>query len=168
LRYVAELNRVYRALPALHAVDFSPDGFEWISTDDAESSVIAFLRKPGGGGAPVLAVCNLTPVPRTHYRLGVPASGWWREVVNSDAVDFGGSGWGNLGGASTDAIPIHGRAQSLSLTLPPLSTLLLEYCPHVNDTRDSADERGDPFTARQGDPQPRTDASSSAHGSAGG
>ncbi|MDB5877451.1 MAG: 1,4-alpha-glucan branching enzyme, partial [Variovorax sp.] len=128
-RFVRSLNHVYRAEPALYEVDFSPRGFEWISTDDAGASVIAFLRKPIDGGAPVLVVCNLTPQPHTHYLLGVPEAGVWREILNSDAADFGGAGWGNMGQVETTDAPSHGRAQSLALTLPPLSTLILRHTP---------------------------------------
>lgn len=128
-RFVRSLNHVYRAEPALYDVDFSPRGFEWISTDDANASVIAFLRKPLDGGAPVLVVCNLTPQPHTGYVLGVPEAGVWREILNSDAADFGGAGWGNMGQVETTDAPSHGRAQSLALTLPPLSTLILKHVP---------------------------------------
>lgn len=130
-RFVKQLNHVYRNEPALYELDFSPEGFEWVGADDADASVIAFLRKPLAGGAPVLVVCNLTPQPRTDYRVGVPSAGVWREVLNSDASDYGGAGWGNLGQVSTDPTSSHGRAQSLSLTLPPLSTLILKSDAHV-------------------------------------
>jgi 1,4-alpha-glucan branching enzyme len=133
-RFVRSLNEVYRAEPALYEIDFSPRGFEWISTDDAQSSVIAFVRKPLDGGEPVLVVCNLTPQPRTDYVLGVPSEGVWRELLNSDATDFGGAGWGNLGQASTTPTGSHGRPQSLTLTLPPLSTLILKHVPTLNKT----------------------------------
>lgn len=129
-RLVVQLNRVYRGTPALYQLDYSQDGFEWVAADDAQVSVYAFLRKPREGGAPVLVVCNMTPVPRTNYLLGVPAAGFWRELLNSDAKEFGGSGWGNLGGVEAAPVPAHGRAQSLCLTLPPLSTLMLECGAH--------------------------------------
>ena len=130
-RFVKQLNHVYRNEPALYELDFSPEGFEWIGADDADASVIAFLRKPLDGGVPVLVVCNLTPQPRTGYRVGVPSAGVWREVLNSDAADYGGAGWGNLGQVSTEPTPAHGRSQSLALTLPPLSTLILKSDAHV-------------------------------------
>ena len=130
-RFVAQLNRVYRGTPALYQLDFSPDGFEWVAADDAQVSVYAFVRKPREGSAPVLVVCNLTPVPRTNYLLGVPAAGFWRELLNSDAKEFDGAGWGNLGGVEAAPVSAHGRAQSLCLTLPPLSTLILECCAHA-------------------------------------
>ena len=126
---VAQLNRVYRASPALYQQDFSPGGFSWIEADATDTSVFAFLRWPRDGGAPMLAVSNMTPVPRSLYRLGVPLGGWWRECINSDATEFGGSGWGNMGGVLADHSASHGQAFSLRLTLPPLSTLILAHAP---------------------------------------
>jgi 1,4-alpha-glucan branching enzyme len=126
LRWVADLNRTLREEPALHELDFSAEGFEWIDCADAEASVIAFLRKPSRPRAPlVMAVCNFTPVPRTGYRLGVPHAGRWEEILNSDAPMYGGSGWGNFGGVDAQPRPSHGRPFSVDLTLPPLSVLLL-------------------------------------------
>jgi 1,4-alpha-glucan branching enzyme len=126
-RFVRELNRVYRANPALWQLDFSPEGFEWIAADDGEHSVFAFLRKPRDGGRPLLVVSNMTPVPRTNYLVGVNWPGHWKEVINSDAAEFGGAGWGNLGGVEASVARAHGRRYSLALTLPPLSTLILEH-----------------------------------------
>ncbi|NMN59626.1 1,4-alpha-glucan branching enzyme [Xanthobacter sp. SG618] len=123
---VRDLNRLYRDLPALHALDDRPEGFRWIVGDDRENSVLAFLRL-APDAAPVLAVINLTPVPRQGYRIGVPAAGRWREVLNSDAPLYGGSGMGNYGGVETREEPAHGEGQSLDLTLPPLSTLLFVH-----------------------------------------
>ncbi|MDH4426439.1 MAG: 1,4-alpha-glucan branching protein GlgB [Acidovorax sp.] len=126
-RLVQALNGVYRAHPALHAVDFSAEGFEWLEADDAAQSVIAFLRKPrsGSGDAPVLIVCNMTPLPRENYIVGVPTPGFWREILNTDACEFGGAGWGNLGGALSTPVRSRHHSQSLCLTLPPLSALYL-------------------------------------------
>ena len=126
-RLVQALNGVYRAHPALHAVDFSAEGFEWLEADDAAQSVIAFLRKPrsGSGDAPVLIVCNMTPLPRENYIVGVPTPGYWREILNTDAREFGGAGWGNLGGALSTPVRSRHHSQSLCLTLPPLSALYL-------------------------------------------
>ncbi|HEX3912935.1 MAG TPA: 1,4-alpha-glucan branching protein GlgB [Steroidobacteraceae bacterium] len=124
-RLVADLNRVYRQEPALHQVDFSPQGFEWIDGGNAEMSVIAFLRKSAGGGAPLLVVCNFTPMPRTNFLIGVPARGLWREIINTDARDYGGSGWGNLGAVESAPVSAHGRLESLNLTLPALSVIVL-------------------------------------------
>jgi 1,4-alpha-glucan branching enzyme len=124
-RWVADLNRLYRAEPALHEVDFDQAGFEWIDCRDAEESVIAFLRKRRGAAATVLVACNFTPTPRPNYVLGVPRAGYWREVLNSDATLYGGSGMGNLGGVESAPVAAHGRYHSVTLTLPPLSTVLL-------------------------------------------
>ena len=125
-RLVTDLNTLYRAEPALYALDFDAAGFEWVALDDAEASVIAFLRK-SESGPPLLVVCNLTPVPRHGYGLGVPHAGYWREVLNTDAADYGGSGMGNYGGVSTTDASAHGRPQSLRLSLPPLSTLIFRH-----------------------------------------
>ncbi len=127
--FIRELNRVYREHLALHQVDFSHEGFEWVIADDADASVVAFLRKPRDGGPMALVVCNLTPLPRERYKIGVPHSGHWREVLNSDATAYGGSGWGNLGGVDADGSAWHGRPHSLKLSLPPLSTLILIHEP---------------------------------------
>ncbi len=124
-RWVADLNAVYRARPALHEVDFAPAGFEWVDCHDSDASVLSFLRRPRVG-TPVLAVCNFTPVPRHNYTLGVPQGGWWRELLNSDARIYGGGGMGNLGGVESAPVPAHERPHSLSLTLPPLAMLLLQ------------------------------------------
>jgi len=126
-RLVADLNRLYCGEPALHELDFSPAGFEWVESHDAARSVIAFLRKPAGKGAPLLVVCNLTPVQRDGYRVGVPHAGRWRELLNSDAKVYAGSGAGNLGGVESTPVIAQGRANSLSLTLPALSTIVLRH-----------------------------------------
>ena len=129
MRFIADLNRVYRNEPALHQLDFTPDGFEWVS-DDSQSSVLVFLRRPATGGTLVLVACNLTPVPRTNVVVGVPHDGLWREVLNSDAKHYGGAGWGNLGGVRASPVPAHGRPHSVTLTLPPLSTIVLRHEAH--------------------------------------
>jgi 1,4-alpha-glucan branching enzyme len=125
-RLVADLNRVYREEAALHDLDFDPAGFEWIDANDSIQSCYTFLRK-GRGGEVVLAALNFTPVPRTDYRTGVPNGGFWREILNSDAKAYGGSGHGNMGGAQASPTPSHGHAQSLSLTLPPLGAVFLRW-----------------------------------------
>ena len=129
-RLIGDLNRVYRREPALHQVDFSPAGFEWVEVDNAEMSIIAFLRKSAGGGAPLLVVCNFTPMPRDNFLVGVPARGLWREVINTDARDYGGAGWGNLGAVESVPVGSNGRLESVKLTLPPLSTLVLRWEGH--------------------------------------
>ncbi|MHB2026790.1 MAG: 1,4-alpha-glucan branching protein GlgB [Elusimicrobiota bacterium] len=120
--WVADLNRLYAAEPALHDLDCDPAGFEWIDCSDAEQNVLSVLRKSRTGRL-ALAVFNFSPEPRRDYRVGVPHGGPWREVLNSDAPEYWGSGMGNLGGVSADAIGAHGRPCSVHLTLPPLSAL---------------------------------------------
>jgi 1,4-alpha-glucan branching enzyme len=124
-RLVADLNRAYRAEPALHRGDCEATGFHWIVGDDAANSVFAFLRTGGDDDPPVLAVCNFTPVPRSGYRLGAPRLGRWREILNTDASVYGGSDLGNLGAVTAQEVPSHGQPYSLELTLPPLATILL-------------------------------------------
>lgn len=127
LHFMQALNRLYRAEPALWQLDFEPAGFDWVDASDTKSSVISFLRKPrDASAAPLLVACNFTPVPRENYLLGVPVGGTWREVLNSDARDYGGAGWGNLGGVEASPVGAHGRSHSLSLVLPPLSTIVLK------------------------------------------
>jgi 1,4-alpha-glucan branching enzyme len=125
-RWVKDLNLTYREEPALYTQDFSPAGFEWVDCNDMEQSVISFLRR-GGHGETVLVLANFTPVPRHHYRVGVDREGFWRELLNSDAGDYGGSGLGNLGGREAAPIPCHGRPYSLDLTLPPLAALFFKW-----------------------------------------
>nr|WP_088156378.1 1,4-alpha-glucan branching protein GlgB [Achromobacter xylosoxidans] len=124
-RLVADLNGLYRGVPALHALDADPAGFAWTILDDRDNSVVAFIRSDGVHH--VLAVANFTPVARHDYRIGVPRAGRWAEKLNTDATHYGGSGQGNQGGASTGVSASHGQPQALSLTLPPLSTLFLLY-----------------------------------------
>jgi len=122
---VRDLNHLYRDTAALYKKDFSAEGFEWIDCSDNVQSVIAFLRRGSNPAELVVAVCNMTPVIRSGYRIGVPVAGRYRERINSDASVYGGSGVGNLGEVSSDPIAVHGRDHSLSLTLPPLATLIL-------------------------------------------
>ena len=124
-RWVRDLNALLRSEPALHEIDFDQAGFEWVGAGDAETSVLSFLRKPKRG-APLLAVCNFTPVVRGNYSVGVPQGGLWRELLNSDAGVYGGSGVGNLGAVKAAPIGAHGRGHSLTLTLPPLAVVLLK------------------------------------------
>lgn len=123
---VSDLNHLYRSHKALHDLDFSHEGFSWIDCHDAGQSVVSFMRK-SEEGACVLVVLNLTPVPRHHYRIGLPLSGQWREILNSDATCYGGSDLGNDLIASED-IPWMGQATSASFTLPPLAAIVLEPC----------------------------------------
>ena len=123
-QWVRDLNQVYRGLSALYTQDFSTEGFEWVDCNDAQSSTIAYLRK-GSNGEMALVVCNFTPVPRDNYQLGVPRGGRWRERLNSDAKEYGGSGIGNMGAIEASPLPAHGRYHSLNLRLPPLAVLVL-------------------------------------------
>jgi 1,4-alpha-glucan branching enzyme len=122
---VRDLNRAYRALPALHARDDEHGGFAWIEVNDSAQSVFSFVRYGRAAEPPVLVVCNLTPVVRHGYRLGVPQGGVWRELLNTDAACYGGSQVGNAGGVGSEPIPVQGHAHSLLLCLPPLAVLWL-------------------------------------------
>ena len=124
-RLVSDLNTAYRSEGALHEGDCLPSGFEWIDAGDADSSILAFLRLGTPADPPIAVVCNFTPVVRHNHRIGVPAAGFWRELLNTDATDYGGSGQGNLGGCETVPVPLHGRPHSLTLTLPPLGAVFL-------------------------------------------
>ncbi|MGF7160714.1 1,4-alpha-glucan branching enzyme [Rhodoligotrophos appendicifer] len=125
-KLVRDLNGAYRSLPALHAKDCDPSGFQWVDASDSENSVICYLRFGNDGDKPVLVVSNFTPIVRHDYRIGVPQGGLWHERVNTDAADYGGSGVGNGGAVRADEASWHGRSHSLCLTLPPLATLVLE------------------------------------------
>ncbi len=122
-RFVTDLNRLYRALPALHERDADPFGFEWVQHDEAETSIISFLRRSSVGV--VLVVCNFTPVPRHNVHVGVPEAGRWAELLNSDAHEYGGSGQGNFGVVEAQPVPSHGRPRLVTLTVPPLGCLYL-------------------------------------------
>jgi len=123
---VRDLNGVYRSLPALHQRDCRADGFEWLEANAAEDSVLAFLRRGEDGTPPVVVVCNFTPAPREGYRIGLPEPGRWMERLNSDSTHYGGSGMGNLGAVESEPVAWHDRPHSVELTLPPLSTVVLE------------------------------------------
>ncbi|MCF8107050.1 MAG: 1,4-alpha-glucan branching protein GlgB [Desulfohalobiaceae bacterium] len=125
-RWLKEMNLLYRHEPALYEADFSTDGFQWIDFSDQDQSVISYLRK-GSSSSDIFAVAlNYTPVPRSNYRLGMPAPGKWKEVLNSDGVEYGGSGQGNLGGVRTSPVPMHGFYQSVVVTLPPLGCVIFK------------------------------------------
>ena len=132
-RLVGDLNRLYRDYPALHETDCEPGGFEWAVVNDSANSVLAYFRRSGEEN--LLVVHNLTPVPRDTYRIGVPGSGEWVEILNTDAVVYGGSGQGNLGGVDTGPLPVphHGRPESIDVRLPPLATLVLKQFPRRPD-----------------------------------
>ena len=119
-QWLKHLHILYRGEPALHELDVEPGGFEWVDCTDWEKSIISFLRIGKTAGDYLLVVCNFTPVTRYDYRVGVPTGGYWKEVLNSDADEYGGSGQGNFGGVDATPLPYHGRYHSLPLTLPPL------------------------------------------------
>jgi 1,4-alpha-glucan branching enzyme len=121
-----DLNHLYRELPALHQRDCEPEGFEWLELHDSEQSALAFLRRGREPHQVAIVACNFTPVPRYNYRLGVPHGGHYRERLNSDAEMYGGSNIGNGGGLWAEPVPSHGRPFSLSMTLPPLATVIFE------------------------------------------
>ncbi len=124
-RWVRDVNAFYRSTPALYRHDFSPEGFQWLDCNDADSSTLAWLRKGDSAQDVVLIVCNFTPVPRENFRVGVPLGGQWHERLNSDARDYGGSGAGNFGKVEAAPLPSHGQNHSLTLRLPPLAILYL-------------------------------------------
>jgi 1,4-alpha-glucan branching enzyme len=126
-RLVTDLNMIYRTEPALHELDFAQDGFEWIDIGDWGGSVISFIRKNKTRDQMMLVVCNCTPVPRYGYKVGVPKAGLWKEILNSDGYEYGGSGLGNFGGIEAENVPMHGRKYSLRLILPPLATIYLKH-----------------------------------------
>ncbi|HYC00959.1 MAG TPA: 1,4-alpha-glucan branching protein GlgB [Candidatus Limnocylindrales bacterium] len=126
-RLVADLNALYTSIPSLHERDFDPAGFEWIDCADAAGSTLSLLRWDALHSTPVMAVFNFTPVPRHDYRIGAPKAGHWRERLNTDSALYGGGDLGNMGGASTDEMPMHGRPCSLRLVLPPLAAIVLRY-----------------------------------------
>ncbi|MFA5138992.1 MAG: 1,4-alpha-glucan branching protein GlgB [Elusimicrobiota bacterium] len=126
MRLICDLNRLYRGETALHALDFDPAGYEWIDANDSDSSVLTFMRKGKDPSDMVLVVMNFTPVVRKSYRVGVPRGGRWRELLNTDAREYGGSGVGNSGGRQAEPRPWHKRDWSLDLTLPPLGVLYLK------------------------------------------
>ena len=127
-RWVEDLNRFYRSQPALYQMDFTPSGFEWVDCNDIEQSVVSFIRKGRDNKDVVLVAANFTPVPRLNYGVGVPRLGFWRELLNSDAREYGGSGHGNLGGVEAVRIPLQGRPYSMTITLPPLAAVFFG-CP---------------------------------------
>jgi 1,4-alpha-glucan branching enzyme len=124
---VRDLNGLYRENPALHVHDSEPAGFEWIDGNDSDNSVYAYVRNGGPGDAPMVIVCNFTPVVRTAHRIGIPRPGRWVERLNTDAAFYGGSNVGNAGNVVTEPEKWHGRPQSLLLTLPPLATIILQH-----------------------------------------
>jgi 1,4-alpha-glucan branching enzyme len=123
---VADLNRTYRTEKALHELDCDPAGFDWIDGSDSQQSMLSFMRKSAGGSEIIVAVFNFTPMPRENYRVGVPRGGYWKEILNSDSKQYGGAGFGNLGGVRAERVACHGRPYSVNLTVPPMGALFLK------------------------------------------
>jgi len=123
---VRDLNGLYRELPALHQRDCEATGFQWIESQAPDQSILAYARWGNNGAAPVVVVCNFTPVLHRDYRVGLPRAGQWIERLNSDAEIYGGSNQGNLGKIASQAVPSHGQPQSMAITVPPLATVVFE------------------------------------------
>jgi 1,4-alpha-glucan branching enzyme len=124
--YVRALNRLYTASPALYELDFDYAGFDWIDFSDADDSIVSFVRRARNQDDLYVCVFNFTPVPRECYRIGVPAPGYYREILNSDSGLYGGSNMGNMGGVASEAWPCHGRDHSIAIILPPLSCVVFK------------------------------------------
>ncbi len=122
---VRELNRLYRAEPALWEIDSDPSGFWWLEPNDADSNIIAFVRASRKAERLVVFAANLSPVPRGGYRLGLPRACRWRQALNTDSSAFGGSDWGNFGVLKPEPIPWHGQPVSAEIELPPLAAIWL-------------------------------------------
>jgi len=135
-KWVCDLNHFYKSEPSLYEQDFDSSGFEWIDLHDAEKSVISFIRRPKSNDKLLAVVCNFTPTPRYNYRVGVPIGGYWKEVLNSDAKEYGGSGHGNVGGVEASPASFYGKFDySLSITVPPLAVLVFKREEDTSDTR---------------------------------
>ncbi len=128
--WVRDLNLLYKAQPALYQRDFDPTGFRWSEPNDAEQSVLTYLRFAENSADFLVVGCNFTPVPRYNYRIGVPAPGHYMEILNSDSAYYGGSNIGNLGGLDAEPIEWHADRQSIGLTLPPLAVVILKLVPN--------------------------------------
>jgi len=126
-RWVQDLNRLYRAEPAMYELDADREGFEWVDFSDWEGSIISFIRKGRTVNDLVLVICNFTPVTRTGYKIGVPREGFWKEVLNSDSSEYGGSNNGNSGGVNAGKDSSYGHGFSISLTIPPLAVLFMKH-----------------------------------------
>ena len=126
-KLVDDLNNLYKREPALWRNDFDEYGFQWIDCDDNKNSVISFMRREKTDGEWLVIVANFTPQNHSNYRIGVPVDGFYEEIFNTDASQYGGSNLGNMGGKSTDLYNIHGYENSIDLCLPPLSVLVLKH-----------------------------------------
>ncbi len=130
-QFARDLNHIYRKYPALYEVDFEWPGFEWIDFSDAAASLLSFIRWSKDKRELILITCNMTPVPRMNYRVGVPSTGFYEEILNSDAREYGGSGVGNAGGIQSEALPWQSRPFSLVLHFPPLAVNMFRWRPTV-------------------------------------
>nr|5GR1_A Chain A, 1,4-alpha-glucan branching enzyme GlgB [Crocosphaera subtropica ATCC 51142]5GR6_A Chain A, 1,4-alpha-glucan branching enzyme GlgB [Crocosphaera subtropica ATCC 51142] len=128
-QFFTDLNALYQQEPALYTHDFEYHGFEWIDCNDNTHSVVSFLRRSDDPNDSLVVVCNFTPQPHSHYRIGVPEAGYYVELFNSDAKQYGGSNMGNLGGKWADEWSFHNKPYSLDLCLPPLAVLILKLDP---------------------------------------
>jgi 1,4-alpha-glucan branching enzyme len=132
-QWVDDLNRAYRREPALHRFDCDPRGFQWVDCRDSDQSVLTFLRKGNAPDADILVACNFTPVPRANYRAGVTPADAWEEILNSDSLSYGGSGWGNMGNVDASPVPSHGLPSSVVITLPPLAIVIFKARRRVEE-----------------------------------
>jgi 1,4-alpha-glucan branching enzyme len=128
-RLVRDLNWLYQTTPALYQRDCEGDGFSWIDANNGAESVVSYLRRGADPTTIAVTVCNFTPVPRHGYRIGVPYAGWYRERINTDSLDYGGSGIGNLGAVEAEPHPMHGHPYSLNMHLPPLGVVIFTTEP---------------------------------------
>jgi 1,4-alpha-glucan branching enzyme len=122
--FMKELNSIYRRYPALYENDFSVEGFEWVDANDSQNSILGFIRYDKERKQEVLVMANFTPEPRYNYRVGVPHDVHWKEIFNSDAQQYGGSGMGNFGGVDAHPVPYHEKDQSINILLPPLAVVM--------------------------------------------
>ncbi len=123
-RLMADLNNIYRTLPALHQLDCEPGGFQWLDSNNSEHSVFVYMRLGVENSSPVLVVVNMTPSPHWKFRIGVPYTGFYTERLNTDSSHYGGSDIGNAGGAASDDQSLHGHPHSISISVPPLATVI--------------------------------------------
>ncbi|HYW97087.1 MAG TPA: 1,4-alpha-glucan branching protein GlgB [Bacteroidales bacterium] len=123
-RWIRDLNTIYRARPAFYENDFRDDGFKWIDANDSKNSILSYVRYDKSRQNPIIIICNFTPVPHLNYRVGLPEEGFWKEILNSDAELYGGSGYGNFGGFEAVPVPYHQEQYSINVTLPPLGIVM--------------------------------------------
>ena len=121
-----DLNHLYRSTPSLHVKDCDASGFQWIDHTDNEQSILSFIRRGADTDAPCVVVCNFTPVERSMHQVGVPETGHWAEIINTDAAVYGGANRGNLGGVTAGDTPYQGQPASIQITIPPLATLIFQ------------------------------------------